>query len=64
MVNLGDGSEREFVMRRVRWWRYAGMLAGSGVLLQVAGCNLDQATIGTLLSTIAPMVIQALLSTI
>ena len=51
-------------MRRMRWWRYAGMLAGSGVLLQAAGCTLDQATIQAVVSAVAPLVIQALLGTI
>lgn len=49
-------------MRRMRWWRYVGMLAGSGVLLQTAGCNLDQATMNSLVTAIVQVVVQALLS--
>ncbi len=49
-------------MRRMWWWRHAGMLAGSGILLQAAGCNLDQATIDSLTTTIVQVLVQVLLS--
>ena len=59
------GAERqklqEVVMWRMRWWRYVGMLAGSGVLLQTAGCNLDQATMQTLTTAIVQLLVQVLL---
>jgi tetrahydromethanopterin S-methyltransferase subunit C len=48
-------------MRRVWWWRRAVMLVGSGVLLQTAGCNLDQATVDSLVAAIVQVVVQALL---
>ncbi|MEW6251501.1 MAG: hypothetical protein AB1716_12695 [Planctomycetota bacterium] len=51
-------------MRRLRRWRYVGMLAGSGVLLQTAGCNLDAATMESLTTAIVQIVVQALMSSL
>jgi hypothetical protein len=48
-------------MRRVWWWRYAGALAGGGMLLQMTGCNLDQNTVDALVTVIVQIVVQALL---
>ncbi len=51
-------------MRRMRRWRYAGMLVGSGVLLQTTGCNLDPATVQALTTAIVQIVVQALLGSV
>ncbi len=51
-------------MLRMRFWRYAGMLGGSAVLLQASGCNLDQATMDTLTTAIIQVIVQALLGSV
>lgn len=49
-------------MKRSRIWRYAVALAGLAILLPTTGCTLDAATAETLMSTILPLVLQAVLS--
>jgi hypothetical protein len=51
-------------MRRMWWWRHVGLLAGSGVLLQTAGCNLDQATVESLTTLIVQVIVQVLLGSV
>jgi hypothetical protein len=51
-------------MRRTRWWRYASLVGGSGLLFQLAGCNFDQATLLSLFSALAPIVIEGLMGTV
>ena len=51
-------------MRRLWCWRHVGMLAGSGILLQTAGCNLDQATQDALVSAIVQIVLQVVLGSV
>ncbi len=51
-------------MRHLRWWRYAAMLAGSGLLLQTSSCALDQTTINTLTTAVVQALVQALLGSL